>query len=47
MTPYYQKGGQTIYNGDCLGVMSEMTAESVDLIVTDPPYNTGMTAESS
>ncbi len=27
-----------IRHGDCLDVMREMDAESVDAIVTDPPY---------
>ena len=27
--------------GDCLEVMSEMDSESIDLIATDPPFNTG------
>ena len=27
-----------IYNGDCLDVMKNIADESVDLIVTDPPY---------
>src|SRR5262245_37347219 len=29
----------TIITGDCLSVMKEMPDESVDLIVTSPPYN--------
>ena len=29
----------TIYCGDCLDVMRRMDTESVDLIVTSPPYN--------
>ena len=28
-----------IIHGDCLGVMEQMQAESIDLIVTSPPYN--------
>lgn len=35
--PYYQDNLITIYNKDCRD-MSEMGDESVDLIVTDPPY---------
>lgn len=27
-----------LYLGDCLDVMAEMDADSVDSIVTDPPY---------
>ncbi len=28
----------TLYNGDCLEVMKGMEAQSVDLVLTDPPY---------
>ena len=28
--------------GDCIPVMDKMQAESVDLIVTSPPYNVGI-----
>ena len=31
----------TIYHGDCLDVMRTFPSESVDLIATDPPFNTG------
>ncbi len=31
-----------LYNGDCLEIMKEIADESVDAIITDPPY--GMTA---
>ena len=27
-----------LFHGDCLDVMKNITDESVDLIVTDPPY---------
>ena len=37
-TPYYDHCGITIYHGDCLGVMRAMNENSVDSIVTDPPY---------
>lgn len=37
--PYFQKDGITIYNGDCLDVMSGL--KSVDLIFFSPPYNLG------
>ncbi len=30
-----------IHHGDCIDVMHEMAPESVDAIVTDPPYNIG------
>ncbi len=38
MTPFAEAGGVTIYQGDCLDVMAQMPANSVDLIATDPPY---------
>ena len=41
MTPYYDETGVTIYHGDCREVMTQMLAESTDLIVTDPPYGIG------
>ena len=34
--PYYEKDGITIYNGDCLLILSDLPR--VDLVVTDPPY---------
>lgn len=38
MTPYYQDELTTMYNGDCLSVMKELETESIDCILTDPPY---------
>lgn len=34
--------GATIYNGDCISVMKRLPDDSVDLILTDPPYNLGL-----
>ena len=31
----------TLHNGDCIEKMKEIAAHSVDLILTDPPYNLG------
>lgn len=31
-----------IFVGDCLEVMKKISSESVDLIITDPPYNRGV-----
>jgi len=31
-------GDATLYNGDCVSVMEQIEADSVDLIWTDPPY---------
>jgi len=38
MIPYYDQDGVTIYNGDCLQVLPVLSDNSVDLILTDPPY---------
>lgn len=39
--PYYNEDGITIYHGDCADVLPTLTAGSVDLVVTDPPYMIG------
>lgn len=39
VTPDYQRDGITLYCGDNVAVMSEMEAESIDLVVTSPPYD--------
>lgn len=36
MTPYYNEGWITIYHGDCVEVLPNLT--QVDVVVTDPPY---------
>jgi DNA modification methylase len=38
VNPYYQEDGITIYHGDCRELLPSLAAESVDLIITDPPY---------
>jgi DNA modification methylase len=38
MKPYYEHGGITIYHGDCREVIPSLIPDSVDLIVSDPPY---------
>ena len=38
MKPYYEHGGIVIYHGDCRDVLPQLEAESVDLVLTDPPY---------
>ena len=38
LTPYYERDGVVIYNGDCLEVMRTMHDNCVDSIITDPPY---------
>lgn len=37
ITPYYEKGGITIYCGDCLEVMLQQDIRP-DVVITDPPY---------
>jgi len=41
VNPYFQNDQCRIYNGDCLAVMSELEDDSVDVILTDPPYSSG------
>lgn len=36
--PDYQRNGVTLYCGDCLKILPELEAGSVDAVVTDPPY---------
>jgi DNA modification methylase len=36
--PAYQDGGVTVYLGDAREVMADLPAESVDCVVTSPPY---------
>jgi DNA modification methylase len=38
VNPYYQSGGITLHHGDCLDVMAELEPNSVEAVVTDPPY---------
>ena len=39
MQPYYERGGITIYHGDCREILP--TLSGVDLVLTDPPWNVG------
>lgn len=38
MEPYYSDDLVTLYHGDALDVLTEIPAESVDVLLTDPPY---------
>lgn len=48
VTPYYERDGIVIYHGDCLDVLREITAGSVELdaVVTDVPYASGARSEA-
>lgn len=37
--PYYNENGITIYNGDCETIIPYLENESINLIITSPPYN--------
>ena len=41
-----QIGRHLLYRGDCLVVMDRLAAESVDVVVTSPPYNIGLSYRS-
>jgi len=41
MKPYYSEPNIAIYNNDCIEVMKEIDDNSIDAIVTDPPYELG------
>ncbi|MBI1831470.1 MAG: DNA methylase [Planctomycetes bacterium] len=36
--PFFDHDGVTIFHGDCQSVLPAMPAESVDFVLTDPPY---------
>ncbi len=36
--PYYDSEGATVYRGDCLAILPTLEANSVDTVITDPPY---------
>ena len=38
LVPFYKNDNVTLYHADCMAVMRQMPDESIDLIVTDPPY---------
>lgn len=42
MSAYYQDESVTLYHGDCLDILPSLSG--VDLVVTSPPYNLGVTA---
>jgi site-specific DNA-methyltransferase (adenine-specific) len=45
-TPYYESGGIRIFHADCRDVLPTLEDESVDTIITDPPYAEGTHAHA-
>lgn len=41
MTSHFQMAGITLYQGDALAVLPTLDGNSVDAILTDPPYSSG------
>lgn len=41
MSLFYTDKHCTLYHGDCLQVLAELPPDSVDAVVTDPPYGIG------
>jgi len=39
VTPYYERGGITIYHGDCFDILHNLSG--IGAVVTDPPYSSG------
>lgn len=44
MLPYYQHRGITIYHADCREILPQLQKQSIDVLLTDPPY--GISYES-
>ncbi len=47
--PYYQTGGVTLYQGDCLAILPVFPEEHFDMVFADPPYhlsNDGITCHA-
>lgn len=41
ITPFFDDGQITLYNGDCLSVLETLESETVDAVITDPPFSSG------
>lgn len=42
MKPDFIQAGISVYNGDCFELIKEIPNQSVDMILTDPPYGVGI-----
>ena len=38
---YFETGNGILYCGDCLEIVKQMPEQSIDLVLTDPPYGVG------
>lgn len=38
VVPFYMREGITIYHADCRNVLPSLPSESIDFVLTDPPY---------
>ena len=45
--PYYQDDSCTIYHGDCLEILPTLESQSIDLVLTDPPYGVNLNVDNS
>ena len=41
MKPFYETKTGKVYQGDCIEVMQKLPENSIDTVVTDPPYELG------
>jgi DNA modification methylase len=39
---YFETNNGILYKGDCLEIMKEFPDESINLVVTSPPYNVNL-----
>jgi site-specific DNA-methyltransferase (adenine-specific) len=47
MEPYYEDDFVTLWHGDCIEVMDAMDEQTVDAVLTDPPYSSGGRRENA
>lgn len=45
-TPHYENDAVQLFHGDCLDVLRELPDNSVDSVITDPPYGLGNTTSA-
>ncbi len=41
-TPLFDDGNVKLYNGDCFNVLPTVENNSIDLVITSPPFNVGI-----